>query len=337
MRIEKQRVRGFTLVELLVVIAIIGVLIALLLPAVQQAREAARRMSCSNNLKQVGIGLHNYHDTFGSFPYGSLVKRIGTSNSFGPSFWGGMLPFIEQGPLFDQLNFSVAHCGWSANSGVLTGHAPETLVCPSFAGDVDTIPQNPSWDSATTYIGIAGAMIDNANFTETRTATGFDCCSHSGGHNNGTTAAGGMLVANKVLRFRDATDGTSNTLAIGELGGRMFTGNSSSYANISGPNVLMTASGIYHGWLMGTNGTGTPTAIRTFNLTTIRYAPNTRNFDLDGINGNYGPNNPLLSDHPGGVMGVFADGHVEFIAETINLDILKYQATRDDGQVIPQS
>jgi len=332
MRIRNDRTCGFTLVELLVVIAIIGVLIALLLPAVQQAREAARRMSCSNNLKQVGIGLHNYHDTFGSFPYG---VRQGVSNTFGPAFWGGMLPFLEQGPLYERLDFTISNCGWSGNSGVLTGHAPEMLVCPSFAGDVDTLPKNPSWDSATTYIGIAGAVINNANFTESRTATGFDCCSHSGGHNNGTTAAGGMLVANKVLKFRDATDGTSNTLAIGELGGRMYTANSSSYSEISGPNVLMTASGIYHGWLMGTNGGGTPTTQRAFNLTTIRYAPNTRNFDLDGINGNYGPNNPLLSDHPGGVMGVFTDGHVEFISETIDLDILKYQATRDDGQVIP--
>ncbi|QDU75416.1 putative major pilin subunit [Bremerella volcania] len=269
MRIRNDRTRGFTLVELLVVIAIIGVLIALLLPAVQQAREAARRMSCSNNLKQVGIGLHNYHDTFGAFPYG---VRIGPSNTFGPSFWGGMLPFIEQGPLFDQLDFTISNCGWSGNSGVLTGHAPETLVCPSFAGDVDTIPQNPSWDSATTYIGIAGAVINNSNYTESRTATGFDCCSHSGGHNNGATAAGGMLIANKVLRFRDATDGTSNTLVIGELGGRMYTANSSSYANIPGSNVLMTASGIYHGWLMGTNGGGTPTTQRAFNLTTIRYS-----------------------------------------------------------------
>ncbi|MBA2114987.1 DUF1559 domain-containing protein [Bremerella alba] len=332
MRIRNDRTGGFTLVELLVVIAIIGVLIALLLPAVQQAREAARRMSCSNNLKQVGIGLHNYHDTFGSFPYG---VRQGYSSSFGPSFWGGMLPFIEQASLYDRLDLSVSNSGWSANSGVLTGHAPTTLVCPSFAGDVDTTPKNPSWDSATTYIGIAGAVLNNANFTESRTATGFDCCSHSGGHNNGTTAAGGMLIANKVLRFKDATDGTSNTLAIGELGGRMYTANSSSYSEIAGSNVLMPASGIYHGWLMGTNGAGTPTTQRAFNLTTIRYAPNTRNFDLDGINGNYGPNNPLLSDHPGGVMGVFTDGHVEFISETINLDILKYQATRDDGQVIP--
>ncbi len=325
---------GFTLVELLVVIAIIGVLIALLLPAVQQAREAARRMSCSNNMKQAGVALHNYHDTFLAFPLGS---RIGVSSSFGPSFWGGLLPFLEQGALYDQMNFSVAHCGWSANSGVLIGDSPSALVCPSFPGDASDIPFNSSWDSASTYIGISGAIINNANYTESRTVTGFDCCSHSGGYNNGTAAAGGMLVSNKSIRFRDATDGTSNTLVISELGGRMYTANSSSYANIPGPNVLMAGAGTYHGWLMGTSGGGTPTGLRAFNLTTIRYAPNTRNFDLDGINANYGPNNPLLSEHPGGVMGVFADGHVEFITETIDLDILKYQATRDDGQVIADS
>src|SRR3954470_16964481 len=92
------RRRGFTLIELLVVIAIIGVLIALLLPAVQQAREAARRAQCSNNLKQLGLGLHNYHDAFKCFPPGSVVDK----------FWGWqslLLPYMEQNQTYDGLNF----------------------------------------------------------------------------------------------------------------------------------------------------------------------------------------------------------------------------------------
>src|SRR5690606_1177548 len=100
---------GFTLIELLVVIAIIAVLIGLLLPAVQQAREAARRTQCKNNLKQLALALHNYHDTFRAFPMGvthsSVPRPGGGPSSFGPSFYGGLLAFVEQGNIFDQLSW----------------------------------------------------------------------------------------------------------------------------------------------------------------------------------------------------------------------------------------
>lgn len=102
MRSVVRKSRGFTLIELLVVIAIIAILIALLLPAVQQAREAARRTQCKNNLKQIGLALHNYSDVFGSFP-------IGVNSSFpggwGVSFWVGLLPYVEQGNVYSQMSF----------------------------------------------------------------------------------------------------------------------------------------------------------------------------------------------------------------------------------------
>src|SRR5262245_52837123 len=103
------RKRGFTLVELLVVIAIIGVLVALLLPAVQAAREAARRMQCSNHLKQIGLALQNYHDVFNSLPFGARARYVQTSGTapanqrFGPSWYVGILPFCEQKPLSDLI------------------------------------------------------------------------------------------------------------------------------------------------------------------------------------------------------------------------------------------
>lgn len=107
---SRRRSRGFTLIELLVVIAIIAVLIALLLPAVQQAREAARRSQCKNNLKQFGLAMHNYHDTFSTFPMGHdcFTDRLpsGTTWTRRLSFFQGLLPYIDQAPLYNQINFS---------------------------------------------------------------------------------------------------------------------------------------------------------------------------------------------------------------------------------------
>ena len=123
--------RGFTLIELLVVIAIIAILVALLLPAVQQAREAARRSSCKNNMKQLGLALHNYHDVHSCFPPGSF----GNANSSRATNWrASILPFIEQGPAYDQINFETGsfwgHSGPFSGNVVLQTLRVETYVCP---------------------------------------------------------------------------------------------------------------------------------------------------------------------------------------------------------------
>ncbi|MEX0792842.1 MAG: DUF1559 domain-containing protein [Pirellulaceae bacterium] len=325
----QNRASGFTLVELLVVIAIIGVLVALLLPAVQQAREAARRMQCSNNMKQIGLALHNYHDTHGKFPIGARNQ-----GGFGPSWWPGLLPFLEQNALFQQLNLTVnaPGLGSGGNSVVVRDSNVPAMMCPSFPGDPQDLLRY-DWDKASTYAGIAGAEIDTPLYTEGRIGPGFSCCSASGPMNDGAIAAGGMLVANKSIGFRDVTDGTSNTIAVGEVGGQMLTANADSYSDIDHQRILLAAGG-QHGWLTGTDDAGTLPPRRVFNLTTIRYAPNSANYDRPGISINFGPNNPLLSAHPGGVMVLGVDGHVEFFAETGDLNILKLMATRDDGQVV---
>src|SRR5687768_7712246 len=125
--------RGFTLVELLVVIAIIGVLVALLLPAVQAAREAARRSSCSNNLKQIGLGLQNYHDTYLKFPMAGFLTRPGTTptdpGAYHHTWITGILPFMEQKPLYDTINMNLIAWGQPVVATPL-----KILRCPSDGG-----------------------------------------------------------------------------------------------------------------------------------------------------------------------------------------------------------
>ena len=111
---SQRRRRGFTLIELLVVIAIIAILIALLLPAVQQAREAARRASCSNNLKQIGLALHNYYDVFGMFPLGTRHSQ--PNSSWGISWWVGVLPYFDQAGMYNKLTMDGNHVGWTYNA-----------------------------------------------------------------------------------------------------------------------------------------------------------------------------------------------------------------------------
>ncbi|MCA9087160.1 MAG: DUF1559 domain-containing protein [Planctomycetaceae bacterium] len=180
------RRKGFTLIELLVVIAIIAILIALLLPAVQQAREAARRSTCKNQMKQLGLALHNYHDTFNTFPPG------GWTGGNELSFTTQILPYIDQAPLYGQFNFS------TLTSGGHDAHAARKLVvmlCPSSNKEME----NGSTTLFTQhYLGVQG--------TVSKTIT----------LGNTVTANNGMLYSNSKVQFRDVTDGTSNTFLLGE-------------------------------------------------------------------------------------------------------------------------
>ena len=176
------RRRGFTLIELLVVIAIIAVLIALLLPAVQQARESARRTQCKNNLKQLGLALHNYHDTHNFFPPGNVASQVG---GWGPSWWIFILPYIDQAPVYSSLTFDGSQPGWSccgdasgvANGAVMRRAKINAAICPSSpleamrdtGGGPTTITQ---------YHGINGAT-DGPGFTNPpgQMALCCGCCS----------------------------------------------------------------------------------------------------------------------------------------------------------------
>jgi len=182
--------RGFTLVELLVVIAIIGVLIALLLPAVQQAREAARRMHCSNNQKQIGLALHNYHDTNGSFP--ACWYRTASAEKPGWGYGSMLLPFIEQSALYDQLSVNTATFPSSATD--LTQTALTAFHCPS-ADDPLTNPDRQDFGKSN-YCPIMGTVSANGMPTD--------------------SVPNGVFGANSATKFRDIIDGTSNVLAFGE-------------------------------------------------------------------------------------------------------------------------
>lgn len=346
MAIPRSR-RGFTLVELLVVIAIIGILVGLLLPAVQAAREAARRMQCSNNVKQIGLALLNYESAHKRFPPGaihsSMPRGSGRSGfSFGPSFYGLILPFVEQVPLYNSLTFSgrspgyIHEGGGSAFNGglanrpfVLEAGPIDFMRCPSSDGPIATRRNADfTYSPFAHYAGVAGG-IDPVTFTERRFFNdGF----------LGLIAGGGMLAPNIGQKFATCTDGSSNTIIIGEMSGILERLVEDTFSYVA-------ASGTVHGWLMGTRAGGVPPSYgagsggddRCFNTVSIRYSPNQEPFAnqlFPGMGSNVGANNPLNSRHTGGVMVGLTDGSVHFISENMELETLKKMAIRDDGRTI---
>jgi prepilin-type N-terminal cleavage/methylation domain-containing protein len=245
------RHKAFTLVELLVVIAIIGVLVALLLPAVQAAREAARRMQCSNHLKQIGLGLQNYHDTFQSLPFGARARYVQTSGTipsgqgWGPSWYVGILPFAEQKPLSDQIEaamLKVPRIEDMTNtqnrvSFYIKDQKIAWMLCPS-----SPLPQTELLQQRTThnsvvpsYVGVSGATnhggasLANAlttselPFHETRLKpkqgipTTPTHAGQSAPANGSQQSWGGLLTPNECYGMAAAIDGTSNTILVTEV------------------------------------------------------------------------------------------------------------------------
>ena len=225
---------GFTLIELLVVIAIIAILIALLLPAVQQAREAARRTQCKNNIKQISLALHNYHDVFKQFPIGANCADgvSGTSNSCGSDFrhpnWGttwaiSLFPYIDQAPLFNQWDSRFP----SAHQPNVTSAKIVAFKCPSEVNDDVTVgsggstpAQSPINSTNSRYAkGNYGANYGGGYAGENSGANGvMGSVPWSGSFNEGAFFSRGAAGNERFgMRFRDCLDGTSNSVAIGEL------------------------------------------------------------------------------------------------------------------------
>lgn len=313
---------GLSLVELLVVIAIVGLLAGLLLPAIQSAREASRRSSCVNNLKQIGVALANHETLHGEWPAGA--RRNVT---FGVSWWVTIMPFLEQGAAFDRLDHKGANCGSLAvhpyNGKIVNGVVIEPLACPSSL--LAPLRSVGGWQvMMPSYVGIAGSS-SHDGFGETRVNT---CCQPE---NQGEISAGGLLIPNAVVRTEQVLDGLSHTLVVGECSAEAFG---------AGGYLYRLDGGFPNGWVTGTTAPGTPPKYcvgqcpPSWNITTLRYGPNMRDYDQPGIDDNRGANNPLVSEHPGGVSGLLADGAVRFFVDEMNVRLLKQLGTRDDGSSV---
>jgi prepilin-type N-terminal cleavage/methylation domain-containing protein/prepilin-type processing-associated H-X9-DG protein len=336
--------RAFTLIELLVVIAIIAILIGLLLPAVQKVREAAARAKCQNNLKQLGIATHSFHDRNGYLPAGGHtdLPPYGTGGGWGASWFMFILPDVEQGALFSRVPFN-GSTGWgnATAENAVNNVLVQTFRCPSSV--LDEWARGRSIGNvrcmAASYVGISGAVAGTGNtiipgFTDTRTLAGgtsAGCCS------GGIANTGGLLPSGSSVKMTSATDGLSNTMLASEQADFMVTAN--------GTKVAWYGSaqhGILIGWHSNTPNAGSGGDRRQFNHTTIRYAINRKtgwpdapgNCGTVGVCDNSSSNAPLTSTHSGGVNALMGDGSVRFLRDTLTLDVLGRLAIRDDGQSI---
>jgi prepilin-type N-terminal cleavage/methylation domain-containing protein len=300
--------RGFTLIELLVVIAIIAILIALLLPAVQQAREAARRTQCKNNLKQIGLAIHNYEGTHRVFPPSStsgLGMGVWGYPGTGPSdpaihlhsFASLILPYVDGANLYNSIDYNVsalAPTNQQAASEILSFYR-----CPSFTGP--DFSDDPLY---VTTVGFDRFAIRNYVAMGARTIVGL----------SGAIPADGVMYPGSRTGFRDITDGTSNTIMIAE--------------------TRETKASV---WI---DGTAASVAARSFALLPPTYAADAVSINVEpyfppgifpnSIGQNWGPS----SFHTGGAHHLLCDGSVQFLSENMDVGVYDSLTTRNGGEVV---
>jgi prepilin-type processing-associated H-X9-DG protein len=316
------------LVELLVVIAIIGILIALLLPAVQAAREAARRSSCTNNLKQIALAMHTYHDSRKTLPYGSFNLREAWPSN-GTNWRALILPQIEQSTVYNSLSFTNTSnfmAGGAAGADALLGNLVlKGLVLPGYrCPSTTTLPfdnqapvtNNDAGAMIASYVGIQGAARPIPGRNPDR---GTADCGH------GWSCDNGMLVANEAFDMAFASDGTSNTMLVSEQSGTVNGYNISSnyygaWYGTRHPRPMSSPAGCGDLWQTGT--------------TCVRYAINTQDSTLSGADNKYRNNTILNSNHSGGVNAGLLDGSVRFLNDGIDMTNLKRLACRYDGEPV---
>ncbi|MEZ6132201.1 MAG: DUF1559 domain-containing protein [Planctomycetaceae bacterium] len=329
-----RRQRGFTLIELLVVIAIIAILIALLLPAVQQAREAARRTQCKNNLKQILLGLHNYHDVHTTFSQGQSINGQGraASHCCGGNWRVHLLPYVDQAPVYNQINWSGAYSfGGSTNYAAYAGGAEvfagltiAMFACPSSPLDRNdtTVVNNPQKGQTHHYVGVSGSL---------GVPRGSDVVTDYGGLVRGN----GMLGVNRNGKIRDVLDGTSNTIMIAEQ---------SADVNVAG-TIKNLSSNYYGGWSGQAGGIATDNTGRPHwgaGTTCLRYPINhglgTTNpvtaASIPGADNTWDFNTIINSYHTGGIQVGLGDGSIRFISENLDFSTLQKLCSMNDGLTI---
>jgi len=303
--------RGFTLVELLVVIAIIGILIALLLPAVQAAREAARRMQCTNHLKQIGLALHNYHTAQGAFPPGGVSRPGGTTTeSGGFSYLVMILPYLEQNQVYEDVEINIGHD--HATNEWLRRTPVNTYFCPTrgptgYDAATDDWPppvqgiQDDVWYFGH-YIATMGAKGENEYdgttypIEEPLTAGGF--------------TPTGILTRDSGTRISRIYDGSSNTTMVGEHSWK---------------------SNQYRPWSAGIGNSGN--GQHATMLKNVCYPMHSIGYDDCQDDTTVCNDVSFGSLHPGGANFLFGDGSIHFLSENIELKIFKAIATKDSGEV----
>ncbi|MDA0283421.1 MAG: DUF1559 domain-containing protein [Planctomycetota bacterium] len=314
------RPSGFTLIELLVVIAIIAILVALLLPAVQQAREAARRSQCKNNLKQVGLALHNYHDVHGGFPPHSIAKGVcntGTGNPLvlNATGWTMLLPYMDQATIYDQYDHNqaaghyiagaasttagatLAGDAQTSGNGALISKKLTVLTCPSEVGN-PFHPANGAHYVIKNLSGLTGAKT-NYDFSAINDYYG---CNKTASR---SLASRHIFDDNSSSRFSTVKDGTSNTVAVVETRFDVYNGECPAWG--------------FRGWVM------TGIDIRSYGINVTTYsgvdrAPSLGSWAYAG------------SHHVGGCHAVLGDGAVRFLSENIDTTTRQRLALMADGQ-----
>ncbi len=341
--VSKKR-SAFTLVELLVVIAIIGILVGLLLPAVQAAREAARRMQCSNNLKQMGLSLHNYESTFKKLPAGRMSlgsSRRGSAATYVPDPLSknghglvSILPFIEQGNLYNQFEHRGAYGDYlntasapgvapsplpigmsaaqSGNALLASREGPSTFYCPSDGGDkIIATSVNYSADSAALKLSSYKTCYDFVTSVQT-----FSFANH---FRYASIATRYMFGENSYATFGAISDGTSNSFAMAEQTLELYNGRTSGWS--------------FAGWVsIGLDPVG------KLNTTYPAQGINIWNYNnvLNPLNKTVGRRASwynVASLHTGGAQFVMGDGSVHFVSQSIDIPTLTYLSSIADGQV----
>jgi prepilin-type N-terminal cleavage/methylation domain-containing protein/prepilin-type processing-associated H-X9-DG protein len=337
---------GFTLIELLVVIAIIGLLIALLLPAVQAAREAARQAQCVNNLKQIGLALHNYENSTGAFPPAGKSTYYASNppnNQYvdGVGLLPRLLPTLEAGPTFNAINFSldynhISGANFTGYSTVIT-----TFLCPSAvrepSGGRDAAE---AADPASSRAGVGYGVTDYG----ATCATTIDPLGRAGGpcstpiaiYRNCNARADGLLKQG-MTRLAEVTDGLSQTIVVTEDGGRdarFVDAFSEDFVNPALSVTRPVPPGLRRFWRWAEPDSAIVSST-VINNKGFPSHENTQYPQSGPSQGNSaGPNDEIYSFHPGGANALFGDGSVKFLKENLNIVIQRSLITAKGAEVV---